>query len=156
DLSEKLHHIIAIGKNQQAKKQYHSNYLSHFHKFIAGFASGNYLVEQKHHMATIECRDRQQIQYGQHNGKKGSETPETFPVKNRCKNGTKRNTSTQTFIGFHLGREEKLELLEVASNAINSFLYPGRYGLCKIVMPLAKMEEISELLTGINTYQSLL
>ena len=49
--------ILAVCKNQQSEKDYHTHDLGIFHEFVAGFAPENNLVKQKHDMTTIERRD---------------------------------------------------------------------------------------------------
>ncbi len=59
-IPEQLDDIVSVSENEQSKKEHHTCYLGIFHKLIAGFAAGDYLVHQEHHVAAIQSGEQNQ------------------------------------------------------------------------------------------------
>ncbi len=64
-LEEEAEYIITVCVDQQSEKQEHTGYLGIFEELIARLATGNYLIQEEHHMTAIQRRNRQYIHKGQ-------------------------------------------------------------------------------------------
>src|SRR5690554_1670570 len=111
--------IVSKYQEHQPHKEHKANYLTGFQYFFARLSTRYHLIQQEHHMAPVQCRDRKDVQEGQPNGKHGHKAPKEGPVPSFGHHFHDSDRALHLLIGSRLGIENYLELPDLIGQNLN-------------------------------------
>src|SRR6056297_710493 len=139
-IGKELNDIVSIGVYEDSQKNEHTGYLCIFKEFITGLLPAQDLVEQEHHVSSVEGRNRQHVDNGQDDRQESGQIPESIPIpyaREYLSNGDK---PAHFLICFCFRRKNQTQLLEVFLKSLHSFGNASRNGSYEIVTFLLQLE----------------
>ena len=121
-LQQKSEDVISYGVDHQQKQYEHAYHLSPFLKFEAEFPAENHLDEQKHGVASVKGRNRQDVHKRKYDADERCQFPKTLPVP--CCGEHAADSSERSHALCSLFCKQVFEVADIALEYVYTVLAP--------------------------------